>query len=388
MPIKYWTKEVEDPEAVIVFLPKPSAVLCVGDLPTEELIVSAQWNTTGRLWKRLLDSDKYTKWMWGKPLITTTCSTSLDLAYFHPADLSADDTPPPPRGWGYPGRVDTTWEQIHFSPQSSASLETHITCGEEHIHINTWSNLTQGKMRLVQSSFQVSCFLRWSDLDSCHSYIRLCPSLKSEQEKCTFSSHTPKSMWCWHLPALFILLLILHIEELHQVQSRHLFFWLTAPRLLFAAGVEQRPVHGTGRWRRLAPWLQMIQSYPSIHGKRLAVASLEHRWFSVGPPAAVWIWAALLSYRAASHITAEKAAFCSRVKVHRRPIAKVPAPVALHMVLYFHFPDETLLQPLVQFSTSVWHNEDVHWLNPHFKHNTIIQKLKWWSFSSARAATV
>lgn len=68
MPIKYWTKKVGDPEAVIAFLPKPSAVLCEDDLSTEELIVSAWWNTTGRLWKRLLDSDKYTKWMWGKPV--------------------------------------------------------------------------------------------------------------------------------------------------------------------------------------------------------------------------------------------------------------------------------------------------------------------------------
>lgn len=141
-------------------------------------------------------------------------SDSVPLAYFDPAYSSASDTPPPFQDWGYPGRVDTIREQTQFSPRSPASSETRTTCEEHFIHQETIRPL-----------------------------LIVPPLLKSD------------------LPVLFIPRVVLHVKELHQVQSR-LFLLLLLLRLLAVPGVvltvivEQLPVPGTGRHRWITPRLQ------------------------------------------------------------------------------------------------------------------------------------
>lgn len=98
--------------------------------------------------------------------------------------------------------------------------------------------------------------------------LRTCPTLAlGKVQNCSEVSspdqHPPHSRYfhclSWrHLPSLFILHIILYIQELDQVQSRLFFSWLAVPKVFLTVIPVQCPIHGTVRQRWITPWLQII----------------------------------------------------------------------------------------------------------------------------------
>lgn len=152
----------------------------------------------------------------------------------------------PSQGWGYPGHVDTIWEQNRLCPQTAASSAADTTCG-----------------------------------------------------KCVFTHlvSTDQTSDCWcHLPVFFILCVLTDLQELHRVQGRFLLLCLfTIP---VVSAIVQHAVHGPSSQGRVITWFQTLQSQPCISGKRPIVAAFNHGSLSVHPDVVVWVAVALQPHSA------------------------------------------------------------------------------------------
>jgi len=132
------------------------------------------------------------------------------------------------------------------------------------------------------------------------------------------------------------------------VQSRLFLPWLFPVPAVFLTVIVVHPFCGTARQRGITPWLQIIESYSSVHGKWPIVTIPDTCLLGVLPYAAVWIWIPLQPDRTASQLTAEKMMVSDCIKLHRWLIGKVLAPIACHLVLKIHFSQ---WNPLVNSSS-------------------------------------